>query len=305
MPRKKKEEDKKETVFFDTSQITKDLMTYVDSELDKRIDKAVDHSVRQNIIEEIEKSHKKVIRMKNRTIFVKNIFLVLFFLIIVFLVYLLYSNHYLDSYFSHADTRYEEKTAVSEPVLDEKNVEVSLEDLKEKYASLIVPYVLSEKSCYLEDFYQGKITDEMKNYYSLIQMDFSKIKVEDDYNTIDASEIQDICLSMFDGDCRMTHFEYNGNKVRYFEKLGSYITNELLVREASAIRREIVDISEEKDTVRITTIEGIVSDGKVYSVYPYELVGDEPKEGILSYTNSLNKMVYIFRDKKLVSVEKG
>ena len=301
MPAKKKEENKKKSVSVDTNQITKDVMAYVDSELDKRLEKVVNDSIRKNIIDEVEKTNKKILRMKNRQILVKNIFLLLFFFVILFLLYLLYSNQIFDLSFQTVKNKTVEKDIlkkeeVSPPTFDE---------LKEKYASYIDPYVLSHRSIYVENFYEGNITSELMNYFSLMQIDFSKLEVEDDYHVIDASSMKDICSSLFEGDCQNRSFDFNDNKVRYFEKLKSYITNSLLEREETMIQREIVDIQEEKKIVRITTLEGIIDGEQIYSVYPYEYVGEYYGEGFTSYSDSLNKVVYTFKNKKLVSIEKG
>ncbi|MBR3210879.1 MAG: hypothetical protein IKF71_02955 [Bacilli bacterium] len=297
---KKKEEDKKKSVIVDTDAITKQVMAYVDSELDKRLEKAVDDSVRKNIIDEIEKANKKVIRMKNRKIFVKNVFLILFFLIIVFLVYLLYSNHYFDSSSKEVKNLLEEKKIVQQ----EEEVLPTLDELKEKYSSYLDPYVLSEKSMYTESFYEGNLTTELKNYFALMQIDFSQLPVEDDYNVIEASSLKEICSSLFEK-CDNGSFDYNGNKVRHFEKLKSYITNSVLEREESSVRREIIDIQEDKKVVRITTLEAVVEGEQIYSVYPFEFVSEYYEEGLSPYSDSLNKVIYTFKNKKLISVEKG
>lgn len=306
MARKKKEELKDETI-VDTDAMKKELMAYVDSQLDERLEKVVSDSLRKNVIEEIDKANKKVIRMKNRKIFIKNIFLILFFLIICFLVYLLYSNHYFDRYFSKTN---DSKTvdAVQEENVTKEEEEVvlpTLDELKEKYSSYLDLYVLSEKSIYLEDFYQGNLTKELKSYYSLNQIDFDTLDVEDDYNLIQDSMIRNTCMSLFDDGCDFVNFDYNGNKVRYFKRMNSFITNSILEKEDTLIHREIIDIQEDSKMVSITTIEGIVVGEQLYSIVPNEYISDYYGEGFLDYADQLNKVIYTFNNKKLVKVERG
>lgn len=306
MAKKKKEEIKDEAV-VDKSAMMKELMAYVDSQLDERLEKVVNDSLRKNVIDEIDKANKRVIRMKNRKILIKNIFLILFFLIICFLVYLLYSNHYFDPYFNHESPSKTISNVSEEPSSkeEEEDPQPTLDELKEQYGSYLDPYILSEKSAYLEDFYQGNLTQELQNYFALNQMDFEKLEVEDDYNLIQDTVIRNTCLNLFDDGCDHVHFDYNGNKIRYFAKLKSFVTNSVLLKEDTLIQREIIDIAVDHHTVSITTIEGIVVGEQLYSVVPNEFISDYYGEGLFNYADQLNKVIYTFKNQKLVSIEKG
>ena len=306
MPKKKKEEEKvKDSLNRD--EIMKDLMAYVDTSLDERLEKVVDQHLKKEVMDEIDKAHKKIIREKNRKIFVKNIFLVLFFAIIVFLVYLLYKDHYFDSYLNrNYDVKTEERASEGEDhLLLEEVPTVTFEDLKEEYASYLDPYVLMDGSSYIEDFYTGNLQPELLNYFSLAALDFEKVAKEDDYQMIDPSDLESMCTILFTEKCKKTNFDFNGNKVRYFEKLDAYVTDNMLERKESSIQREIIDIQEDGSKVVITTVEGILFDNQLYSVYPSEYIEDYNGEGLVSYQEQLNKVIYTFKDKKLVSIEKG
>jgi len=302
MARAKKEESN--VVVVDTNSMKKEVMDYVDSEMDKRIEKFVNDKIKKEFVEEIDKANRKLIREKNRKIFVKNVFLVLFFAIICFLVYLLYTEHYFDSYFGKEKVK-EKEVVVEKEKSEEEVVPPTLEELKSEYASYLDPYVLNNESIYLEDFYTGNLSKELKNYYTLQSMNFEKLELEDDYNVIDQSSFEEACSKLFDKECSLVNFDYDGNKVRYFEKLESYITNTVLEKNTSTIQREIVDIQVNKDVVTITTVEGIISDNNLYTVYPYEWVSEYYDEGIQNYSSLLNKVVYTFQNEKLVNVEKG
>ena len=302
MARAKKEESN--VVVVDTNSIKKEVMDYVDLEMDKRMAKFVNDQMKKEFVEEIEKANRKVIREKNRKIFWKNILLLLFFALICFLVYLLYTEHFFDSYFHPVEEK-KETVVEKEEKKEEEVLPPTLEELKEEYASYLDPYQLSLSSLYMEDFYQGKLTDEMKNYFTLQSMDFDKLEKEEDYQEIDSSSFKEACSFLFPKDCKLVSFDYNGNKVRYFEKLESYVTNSLLEKEPSTITREIIDIQEKKNVVVITTVEGIVVDENLYSVSPYEWVSMYYGEGLSNYSDSLNQMIFTFQDAKLVRVEKG
>lgn len=301
MAKAKKEESN--VVVVDTNAMKKEVMDYVDLEMDKRIEKSVTEKVKKEFLEEIDKANRRLIREKNRKILIKNIFLLLFFALILFLTYLLYTEHYFDQFFHPVESKEEvvEKTEKKEEV--EEVHEPTLEELKGEYASYLNDYVLSDQSAYLEDFYQGNLTDEIKNYFSLNSMNFEKLEVEDDYHVIDQSSLGDACSHLFGIGCKEVSFDYNGNKVRYFEKLESYVTNRLLEKGNTSISREIIDIKVEGKKVVITTVEGIIYDGYIYSVYPYESVGEYFEDGIINYP--INKVIYTFEDQKLVQIEKG
>ena len=168
MAKAKKEESN--VVVVDTNAMKKEVMDYVDLEMDKRIEKSVTEKVKKEFLEEIDKANRRLIREKNRKILIKNIFLLLFFALILFLTYLLYTEQYFDQFFHPVESKEEvvEKTEKKEEV--EEVHEPTLEELKGEYASYLNDYVLSDQSAYLEDFYQGNLTDEIKNYFSLNSM---------------------------------------------------------------------------------------------------------------------------------------
>ena len=302
MARTKKEENKE--IVFDTESIKKELMAYVDSHVEERLEKVLDLKIRNEIIEEIDKANKKVLKEKNRKILFKNMLLIFFFGIILLLLYLLYQEDYFDSYF--IENKKEDTPVVEKN--DNKNSEVNtptLEELKEKYGSYLDSYALSNDSSYVEDFYNGKLTNELKSYYTLSSLDFDKLEVEEDYQVLDQNDFLEACSKLFLEKCSLNSFEYNGNKIRYFQKLESFVSDSLLEKEDSPILRDIVDIQVTNNKVVITTLEGMIFDNQLYSVFPYEVVGEYLGDGFLPYAEHLNKMVYTFQDKKLVSIEKG
>ena len=309
MATKKKVDAKEEVkeVTVDTDAIKEDLMGYIDGQLDQRFDKVFDEKIRKEFFGEIDKANKKIIREKNRKILFKNIFLILFFGIICLLVYLLYTDHYFDSFFG--GEKKSNKTEVVEKTNNKKEETVekvpTLEELVAEYGSYLDPYTISSSSSYVEDFYNGKLTGEIQNYMSLNNVDFKTLEVEEDFNTFDSNVVGDQCRKLFVNDCNEKSFDYNGNKVRYFPKLESYVTNSLLEKGDNSIKREIIDIQVENKVVTITTLEGVVVDDNLYSVSPNALIGEYQGESLTEYAEALNKVVYVFDNKKLTDIKKG
>ena len=284
------------------------MLEYVDTQLDQRFEKVFEDRFRKEFVQELDKANKKLIREKNRKIMVKNIFLILFFGIILLLLYLLYTEHYFDQYFGGEKSSSSKGEVVQKTDSKTEEVEVAeptLEELVEEYGSYLDPYVLSSSSQYVEDFYQGNLTDEIRNYMALNSISFEELDVEDDYNIFDFKTLESACSKLFDSKCSKKSFDYNGNKVRYFQKLDSFVTNSILARDENPIRREIVDIQVDGKKVSITTIEGVVVDGGLYSVQPNEWIRDYQEESLTENQDQLNKMIYTFEKQKLVSIQKG
>ncbi len=302
MPKKKVEEKKVDSV--EAGHIKDDLMAYINSELDKRLEKVVTDRIRREVTNEIDKANKKIIGLKNRKLFFKNVLLIIFLAIIVLLTYLLYDDGYFDKYFNH------NKSNDNNPVIvnnkdKEEVLPPSLDELKDEYSNYLDPFTISGESLYIDDFYNGKLTKELKNYFTLNAIDFSKLEVEDDYNIINSNIMKEACNKLMNEKCSNINFEYNGNKIRYFDKLDSYITNYLLERVDSNIQREIIDITVTNKVVKITTVEGIVIDNQLYSISPNYLIGDYYDDNLINHQDELNKVIYTFNNKKLVSIEKG
>ena len=98
-------------------------------------------------------------------------------------------------------------------------------------------------------------------------------------------------------------FDYNGNKIRYLSMMNSYISNALITNNGTNIKREIVDIKV-GDNIVITTVEGLVIDNKLYNITDNAEILDYNNEDLNKYKNVLNKVVYTFKDGKLINIGK-
>ena len=309
MAKKKKEN---ELAVIENDNILIDKKINMD-EIKEDLEKYVDDKINKVFIDELDKTNRKLLREKSKKIFIKNIVIIILLLIIGFLVYLLYANNYFDKLLNKNNSQIEEKSDIKKESEEKSNTndkkeeskkEPTLDELKKEYASLLDNYILSEKSSYLNDFYSGKLSDDLKNYLTLNSIDFSSLSKEDDYEIIQNDTFKLAYLKLFDGAYSPKSFNYNGNAIRYVNAMSSYITEKLLSREESNIKREIKNIKVSDDKIIITTVEGIVSDGKLYNVLNDEEVEGYNNDSLLKYSDSLNQVIYSFKNNKLVNLEK-
>lgn len=308
MVRKKKEETKA----IETKKKAKNILLeeVVDVEtIRKELKDYVDERVNQTFIDELDKSNKKLIREKNKKILWKNVVIVLLLLIIGFLVYLLYTNNYFDKVFNKENPieEKENKENKEKETPKDKKEEVkepSQEELKKTYAKLLDNYYVTDNSTYLVDFYDGKLTSDMMKYMTLNTFDFSTFTREEDYNIIKESTFKTMYEKLFNDDYMSSSFDYDDNKVRYVKQMDAYMTSTILVREESNIKREIKNIKVDAGEVIITTIEGIVKDGKLYNVITEKEIEEFKNDSLIKYEKDLNKLVYTFKDNKLISLSK-
>ena len=305
MVKKKKEETKA----IETKKKNILLEEKVDVEsIRKELKDYIDETVNQTFIDQLDKSNKKIIHEKNKKIVWKNIVIIILLLIIGFLVYLLYTNNYFDHIFNKNNEIVEkDKKDKEKPKEDEKKEEKkepTLAELKSEYGKLLDNYYVTDNSIYLVNFYNGNLTTDMMKYMTLNSFDFSSLAKEDDYNIIKESTFKTMFENLFDIDYISSTFDYEDNKVRYVKIMDSYITESLLVREDNNIVREIKDIKVDGGEVIITTVEGLVKDGRLYDVITNKEIEGYKEDSLLKYENELNKLVYKFKNNKLISLSK-
>ena len=143
----KNEEEKK----IDLEDIKQELKDYVDIK------------IKNGFTEELEKSNRRLIREKNKKIIFRNFIIIVLLVIIGLLIYLLYSNKYFHKLFNDSSdkTIVIENKESKEEVKEEKKL--TLEELINKYSYLLDSIVISEKCDYIEDYYKGNLTNELKH----------------------------------------------------------------------------------------------------------------------------------------------
>lgn len=269
-------------------------------EIDKEeINDYIDKQVKKYYSEEIEKANKRIIRYKNRKILFRNIVILVLIVVVLYLLHILYTLNYFGNIQISSKSN-NKNTKTVEKKVEEK--ELSLDDLKRKYSSYLDNIKISENCDYIKDYYDGKLTEQLKLYLVLNNLNLKKITTEENYNIIEEDLIKNEYNKLFDNEYKPSSFKYNGREVRYISKMKSYITDELLEKEETNIVREITNIEVLKDEVSITVIEGVVKDNTLYN--NDEEIDDYNEETKLTdYEEDLNKITYVFRDKKLMEIK--
>ena len=296
MAKKKNElviKEKLENENIDLEKIKEELTDYVDLKIKKEMN------------EEIEKANKRVLREKNKKIMFRNVVIIILFLIIIFPLYLLNSVGYFAKFVNKEKMEENEIVEKQEEKSDdnkkEEIVKPTLEELKAKYANLLDYYYVNENSKYLNDFYGGNLSLELKKYMALNEVNFNLLSKEDDYNVIDNTVLKEAWKRIFNDEYQNGTFDYNGNKVRYINSLDAYLTEKILEKEKSNIKKEIISIEEDGEKVIISTVEGLVIDNKLYNINKEEIT-DNQNVQLTDYQDKLNKVRYTFKDGKLISL---
>lgn len=306
MPRKK-EAPKKEKIAKKEKVVKEKKVKVEFDDFKDEVYKYTDDVVRQYYLDEIEKVNRAYIREKNKKILFRNFIITLLLLVIVFLLYLLTTVNYFstfgDNTYKEDNTSKNSKEIVKEETPKEEKHEPSLSELKETYGFLLDKVIIYEKSKYLKDYYNGNLTNELKNYLALNNLDFKKLDLVDNYNMFSGALLKDSYEELFTSEYESVSFNYNDNAVRYISKLNAYITNEILNKTKSNIKREITNISVDGNKITIMTVEGLIKDGKLYNVTKNEEINDYHGDSIITYVDRLNKVTYTFDNKKLISIK--
>lgn len=299
MPKKKNDETqaldtiKKELI----ENFNKEIKASLIDEIDEHINKKVSIEIKN----ELEKSNKKLLNYKNRKIIVRDIIIIILLAVIIYLLYLLKNNNYFDKYFI---TNNNNQIPVQETIKEEKEeikeIKPSLDDLKEKYSYLLNNIYLNESSTYINNLYDGNLTKEIKQYFIINTIDISN---DDDYNIIDNNVFKNTYNNLFNDSYEPLNFNYNDNLIRYISKLNSYISDKPINKEDTSIIKEIINIEENDNEIKITTIEGLKQEDKILNILSKEEICNITE--IKDNQDKLNKLTYIFnKNNKLIDITK-
>ena len=250
--------------------------------MNEEIKNEIEKEVRRQINNELDKTYRKIIRRKSFKIFIKNLLILALMCLSALLAYLLYDTGYLDN--NYNESKPEEVITVDEP--EEQ------ENLIEKYSYLLNNIQISEKSNYISDYYNGNLTNELKNYLTINLLDFNKYS--DEILIIDNDTFKKAYETLFD-DYKETNFVYNNSQINYAKKIDSYVSNKQIKKEESNIKRDIINIEESNGTIYIDTIEYLFKHDKKYNVLTQKAENDIER---------LNKVKYVFKNNKLIKIEK-
>ncbi len=298
--------DKKiEEASADLSSSKEEMASYVKEQLDnENLNDYMKHRIDKGVSEAIEKANKKVIRYKNSIIIKRDIVIIILLVVCFFLGYNLYnvSNIKIDIYRERkvaenkvSETK-EEKKEESEEVKEEENNEKNdLKEKKEKYSSLLSNYSLKEDSNYVKDFYEGKLSDEIKLYITLNNMSSDKIDTDDDTVYVDSNNLKEEFEKLFDGEYSAKSFKYNNLNFKYLSSKEMYIADGKFNKKKTLIKKEISGIKEDGDLV-LTVVEGKVDNGKLYNILSDSEISNYDGGLLTDYEKSLTKVEYTFKN---------
>ncbi len=222
----------------------------------------VNERIDEVLIDKIESVNKKLLREKSRKIWSRNIIILILLALSIFLT----STLYYEGYFNRFLTKTEQNSS-AESISENNNEKTSgitisvtdkTKELKEKYNPILKNFAISPSSAYFESFKQGNLTEELKLYFALSSLDFEALEIEEDYNIIPKDKIKEAYEKLFTSTFEPKTFDYNGNSIRYFSKLDSFVSNFRLKKASDNTVSEISDIKEEDEKVVIKTKDNLV-----------------------------------------------
>jgi len=255
----------------------------------------IDIKVRKSINEELERTNRRIIREKSRKLLFKDIIILLLLVVIGFLLFLMYKKNYF--------AKYTQNDNKNNSVINSDDIkEVTYEDLLNEYSYLLDSIHINEKSTYINDYYSGKLTNEIKNYLAFSNMDFSNIENESDYYMFDSLYLKNEYNKLFNDEYVPHSFYYLDNSIKYINKLDSYISDKEIQKNSSNIRREISDIMVDGDKVVFTCVEGVLINGHLFNIVSNNEIKYN-NDSLINYSKSLNTLVYTFINGKLDSIK--
>lgn len=271
--------------------VKEELKEYMKEEIDKEVSNA------------IKGAEKKLIRHKNLVIIRKNIVIIVLLLLIGFGLYYLYKDNYFDKFIKPEKT-VNVNVIESKNEIESESIESKEEIDKEEYVRYINPFKISEISEYVKYFYAGDLSDEVKLYFALSNLDSDKIIMEDDLNYIDEEDLKEVYEDLFMDDFVPKSFKYGETSIKYLENKNMFIVKGKLNKDTN-IKKEIIDVKINEETINVTTIEGIVYKKKLFNIVDKTEIKKFSNDSLVKYKDKLNVMEYEFDKEsgKLVSIE--
>jgi len=292
--KKEDKEIKKETI--NVEKIKNEIVEYAIENVNSKIDDLV------------KKTDRRIISQKNRSIIKRNIIIIILICLSVFLTYLLYNDGYFDKYFNH---NFNITEIINVENKDEVDVEDNekLDELIKKYSYLLNNIIISENSDYLEDYYNGKLSNELKLSIALTNLDSDKYIKDEDIYIINPNELNNEYSKLFLIDnYKNTSFYLNGIGVKYLKVSDIYFTNEI-PNIKNNIKREITNVEVNDDYIIISTIEGLIKNNNLLNIISKNIVKESIEDKSLkNFINELNVLKYTFEKEEgnyiLIKIDK-
>lgn len=270
----------------DMNEIKEELLLYTKDRIDIEV---------QNSFKKIE---KKIVNRKNSKILRRDILIIILIGITGFLTFELYNTGYFNKYLIKLEnnTSIEMKNEVLENQNQESNNKVVKEDLISKHKDALNSFKISSDSIYIKDFYNGKLSNELKLYLSFSNLDKNAIQIDDGTLIISEDDLVSSYKKLFDDEYQAVSFNYNSLRFKYLKSQNIYLAYGELKSNKSNIKRIIKDVEENNDEIVITTIEAIVDNDKVINILSNkEIAGYTNDNSIISNQSKLNTMKYYFK----------
>lgn len=182
--------------------------------------------------------------------------------------------------------------------------EETLEDLTKKYSYLLDSIIFDLNSNYTRDYYNGNLTNELKEYLAYKLVDKENVITDEDSSYFELSDLETAYNVLFNEKLEPVSFKYNNSLYSFIESKEMFISN-IKANEEKLITKEITNIEVNDKNVIITTVEGYLSNGKLYNILTNKRITSyKSGDSLVKYKNKLNSVRYTFTDEHLVSIEK-
>lgn len=279
-----KEEKRDISSDINIDEIKKEVVEYAFNSLDNKIDELV------------KKTDKRIINIKNRSIFKRNIIIIILLCLSLFLTYLLYTEGFFNKYFykpAESQTVLPEHQEEQPEPIPEESEETKFEKLKKQYSYLLDNINVSEDNNYLIDLYNGKLTNKLKLSIALANVDKEKIEQDEDVYSVSENDLKEEYGKLFDVEkYKPVSFDLDDIEIKYLKAGKMYLFYEMIDVE-SHIKREITGINVKDNIVKITVVEGYIYNDILYNITTKDVI-NEKNISIIDNCKKLNKITYVF-----------
>lgn len=274
-----------------------DINDYKD-EIDKYIKERVEIESASNMV----KMYKKQLRDKSLISLIKSIIIILLLCVIAYGVIYLYRDGYFNKNNNQIPVINNDAKKEEEPKKETDDTK-SIDELKEKYATLLDNLRIDSKCDYLKDYYDGKLSNELKEYIAFKNIDKEKIESDDESSYFEGSIMLDMIKSIFNETIKLSTFKYNGITYKYLESKDMFISNNIPTDGYNLIR-DITDIKENDKQIEIEFVEGYINNNKLYNALTGKEISEyKANSNLQNYKNKLNTLKFTFENGILISIE--
>lgn len=265
------------------------------NELKKEIIDYAEKRIEIEAEQAIKRIEKRILKQKNISIIKKNIIIIILLCLSAYLTYILYGTGYFNK---HISTSQENKNTKDQIITEKKeNTEIKKqEELLEKYSYLMNSIEISETSSYIKDYYKGNLTDELKLYLSVNNIEKENLIEDGETLIIDSKSLKNSYNKLFnDENYKKISFEYHNIVFKYLKTQDIYVSNKKLEKNNTNIIKVINSIEKTDKEIIFLTTEALVEKNKIYNIETKKEI--DIYKDITTINNNkekLNNMKYIF-----------